>query len=343
MITYHGLVPEQAAALAQIERAVADGRGGFNVGGFAGAGKTELLKHTARAHPEAYLCALSNRTAALLREKTGRGATTIHRLIKQFRGFDEDGQPTFRQKGFWAPLVLLDESSVVDTTLAADLAASAGTIIAFGDPAQLLPFGGRAQGFPTPDVTLQKIHRQALDSGIVRQAHRVRESGQFETDGEFQAVALAPDRDFFAADMILCCEHKTRVAINHYCRRLRGYQGAILRKGEPLLCSKNDYKREIYNGERWTVDEDCRLGRDRLVISDGRDTKRLSSVAVEDLWTGAKDAVQFRLGYAGTVTAAQGAEWASVVLVNERSFDTRWLYTAITRASNQLIVTKGRK
>jgi ATP-dependent exoDNAse (exonuclease V) alpha subunit len=46
----------------------------------------------------------------------------------------------------------------------------------------------------------------------------------------------------------------------------------------------------------------------------------------------------FRLAYAATVAQAQGSEWPRVLIVNERPFDRRWVYTAITRASKGVVM-----
>jgi ATP-dependent exoDNAse (exonuclease V) alpha subunit len=109
------------------------------------------------------------------------------------------------------------------------------------------------------------------------------------------------------------------------------------------MATKNDYGRGIFNGEIWRVVEDCSLGHDPLIISDGEKTQTLKNVAVEGLWAGDSDAIQFRLGYAQTVYAAQGSEWSSVLLVNQKPKNPKWVYTGITRASKRILVVETRR
>jgi ATP-dependent exoDNAse (exonuclease V) alpha subunit len=114
-----------------------------------------------------------------------------------------------------------------------------------------------------------------------------------------------------------------------------------LKAGEPVMPTRNYYAKGIFNGEIWHVLRDCALGRDQLAISDGRETRTLKSVAVEGLWTTKDpDVIQFRLGYAQTVHAAQGSEWSSVLLLNQKPKNPQWVYTGITRASHRVLVVE---
>jgi hypothetical protein len=66
----------------------------------------------------------SNRAAAMLRQKTGRGLT-IHSQIKIFDGLAENGSPMFRDKhGYRADATFVDKASVVGKQLADDLRTS---------------------------------------------------------------------------------------------------------------------------------------------------------------------------------------------------------------------------
>ena len=54
---------------------------------------------------------------------------------------------------------------------------------------------------------------------------------------------------------------------------------------------------------------------------------------------------EFAYGYAITVHKAQGSEWDKVLVLEERfPFDkeehARWLYTAVTRASDKLVLLR---
>jgi ATP-dependent exoDNAse (exonuclease V) alpha subunit len=189
---------------------------------------------------------------------------------------------------------------------------------------------------------LTTVHRQAWDSAIIRQAHAVRETGQFEPDGtDFQVRQEVIERDILDADIVLCCRKETRAKINLVKRRMLGRTRATLRRGEPLVAVQSWRKLDIYSGQIWTVAHDCQInGKAPLFITDGVQTKTLFRMSVEDIWTWSDDkfSLPFRLGYAMTVAQAQGSEWPRVFLVNQRPFDRRWIYTAITRASKGIVV-----
>lgn len=61
-------------------------------------------------------------------------------------------------------------------------------------------------------------------------------------------------------------------------------------------------------------------------------------------WTTRKRYDEFDYGYALTVHKAQGSQWNNVVLFDEswafRDSRERWLYTAITRAAETLIIVR---
>ena len=56
-------------------------------------------------------------------------------------------------------------------------------VIACGDPGQLSPVNDERY-FVRPDAQLTEIHRQALDSAIIRQAHHVRAGRGYTMDGD---------------------------------------------------------------------------------------------------------------------------------------------------------------
>ncbi len=78
-----------------------------------------------------------------------------------------------------------------------------------------------------------------------------------------------------------------------------------------------------------------------ILLEDG--PRRLHPLAV--VWNGripenVSRAASFALAYAATVHKAQGSEWPRVLVIDE--FDSedraRWLYTAITRASDEVVI-----
>ena len=84
-----------------------------------------------------------------------------------------------------ADLIVLDEVSMVNETMAADLMSFGKPILVLGDPGQLPPIKGEgAFTQAVPDVMLTEIHRQAEGSAIIRLATMARE-GKFIPFGTY--------------------------------------------------------------------------------------------------------------------------------------------------------------
>ncbi len=174
----------------QQEQAIIDavGNGLLIITGGPGTGKTTILNGVLELFEQMGLtCALAaptGRAAKRLTEVTGRDASTIHRLLET--DIDPATGKMFFLRSESNPLkadaVIVDEMSMVDIELLSSLlqAIPAGKrLILVGDPDQLPPVG---PGFPflnmlrsnvLPAVRLTEIFRQAQESLIVMNAHRV--------------------------------------------------------------------------------------------------------------------------------------------------------------------------
>jgi ATP-dependent exoDNAse (exonuclease V) alpha subunit len=243
--------------------------------------------------------------------------------------------------------VLLDESSMIGDDIGRDLLATGAKVIACGDPGQLPPVREQ-QFFRRADVTLIEIHRQALESSILRQAHAVRSGGSYAADGP--CIRVAPDGtddDLRDVDVVLCWTNRTRDHMNAKCRRVRGYWQLTPQVGEPVVCLKNASQYGIFNGATYTLLQPF-LEADTSIVLD------VDSVAMEiprvtfrgipsALGNDVEATTAFDFGYAMTVHKAQGSEWDSVVLVDEyRRYEQRkeWLYTGITRAAERILIVR---
>ena len=156
--------------------------------GGPGTGKTTILNGIlsllGQMQLRCLLAAPTGRAAKRLSEVTGESASTIHRLLEA--GIDPNTGRMFFAKDASNPLkadvVIVDEMSMVDVELLYSLlqAVPMGKrLILVGDPDQLPPVG---PGFPfgdclrsgmLPSVRLTEIFRQAQQSLIVMNAHRV--------------------------------------------------------------------------------------------------------------------------------------------------------------------------
>ena len=156
--------------------------------GGPGTGKTTILNGIlalmGQMQLRCLLAAPTGRAAKRLTEVTGEDASTIHRLLEA--GIDpHTGKMYFardEENPLKADVIIVDEMSMVDIQLLHSLlrAIPAGKrLILVGDPDQLPPVG---PGFPfadclragiLPSVRLTEIFRQAQQSLIVMNAHRV--------------------------------------------------------------------------------------------------------------------------------------------------------------------------
>ena len=156
--------------------------------GGPGTGKTTILKGIlsllGRMQLKCLLAAPTGRAAKRLTEVTGEDASTIHRLLEA--GIDPHTGNMFfardEENPLKADVVIVDEMSMVDLPLLHSLLRSIAPrkrLILVGDPDQLPPVG---PGFPfsdclrsgvLPSVRLTDIFRQAQQSLIVMNAHRV--------------------------------------------------------------------------------------------------------------------------------------------------------------------------
>ena len=158
------------------------------VTGGPGTGKTTILNGIlslfGQMQMRCLLAAPTGRAAKRLTEVTGEEASTIHRLLEA--GIDQNTGQMFFAKDESNPLkadaVIIDEMSMVDVQLLHSLLqAIPGNkrIILVGDPDQLppvgpgFPFGDMLRSGELPSVRLTEVFRQAQESLIVMNAHRV--------------------------------------------------------------------------------------------------------------------------------------------------------------------------
>jgi len=156
--------------------------------GGPGTGKTTILNGIlellGQMQLRCLLAAPTGRAAKRLTEVTGEEASTIHRLLEA--GIDQHTGLMFfardEENPLKADVVIIDEMSMVDVQLLHSLLMAiprGKRLILVGDPDQLPPVG---PGFPfsdmlrsgqLPTVRLTEIFRQAQESLIVINAHRV--------------------------------------------------------------------------------------------------------------------------------------------------------------------------
>jgi len=261
-----------------------------------------------------------------------------------------------------ANLVVIDECSMVDERMGMDLLSFKTPVLVIGDPAQLPPVKGG--GFFTdrePNMMLTEIHRQAWDSPVLTLATKVR-MGESLEDGEYgQSLVMhgKPQQELVCqADQILVGRNETRRRCNSRMRSLLGLgaQDELPVVGDRLVCLRNDHMEGLLNGTIWTVDEvSPGVCEDRVCLTvTNEDGQQVTVEAHVHFFQGReselpyyeiREAQLFDFGYALTTHKSQGSQWPSVFIFDEsyvfRGSAKNWLYTAITRASEKVVVCRG--
>ncbi|WP_354642614.1 ATP-dependent RecD-like DNA helicase [Kitasatospora camelliae] len=328
------------------------------------------------------LAAPTGRAAKRLAELTGAEASTVHRLLELRPGGDAAYD---RDRPLDADLVVVDEASMLDLILANKLvkAVAPGAHLLFvGDVDQLPSVGAGevlrdllAPGSPVPSVRLTRIFRQAQQSGVVTNAHRINEGLPPVTDGlpDFflfaeedaeraagltvdvvarripQRFGLDPRRDV----QVLAPMHRGPAGAGNLNTLLqaavtpareglaeRRFGGRTFRVGDKVTQIRNNYdkgKNGVFNG---TVG---------VVTSLSVDDQRLTVLTDEDeeVPYDFDELDELAHAYAVTIHRSQGSEYPAVVIPVTTSAWTmlqrNLLYTAVTRARKLVVLVGSRK
>lgn len=179
--------------------------------GGPGTGKTTTINTIIRYFDEEgmdiLLAAPTGRAAKRMTEATGYEARTIHRMLEINGGMEDGSRARFERNGenpLEADVVIIDEMSMVDIYLFKSLleAVSVGTrLILVGDvdqlpsvgPGQVLQDLIESKSFPT--VMLKKIYRQAGESDIVMNAHRINMGQKIALNNKSKDFFFLPRND----------------------------------------------------------------------------------------------------------------------------------------------------
>jgi exodeoxyribonuclease V alpha subunit len=327
------------------------------------------------------LAAPTGRAAKRLAELTGHEAATIHRLLQLRPG----GEPSFDASSpLDADLVVVDETSMVDVILANKLVkavAPGAHLLLVGDVDQLPSVGAGevlrdllAAG-SLPVVRLTKIFRQAQQSGIVVNAHRIN-GGQLPSlsgfddffwfgceDGEQTAglvvdivarripgrFGLDPRRDV----QVLCPMHRGPAGAGNLNLLLqealtpfregapeRRYGGRVFRVGDKVTQLRNNYDKGaagIFNGTVGVVTG--------LSVEDHTLTVRTDEDESVDY--GFDELDELAHAYAVTIHRSQGSEYPAVVIplttASWMMLQRNLLYTGVTRAKRLVVLAGSRR
>lgn len=268
-------------------------------------------------------------------------------------------------------LIIIDEASMVDEVIWGNLRSYGIPIIVVGDHGQLPPIKGSFNLIEEPQLTLDEIHRQARMNPIIGLSIQAREHGCIKF-GTYSDTVIKYDMASHEAQeamqellnsvhtdtLVLCGYNSTRIKLNTHIRGALGFETAEPAPGDRVICLRNNHKKHIFNGMLGTLQSIKRVDdawyMAEIVMDDEEDVyKDLISVAQFNAptamnFTDKRSQIMrgdlFDFGYALTVHKAQGSQAKRVILFEERfrkmSGDEwkRWLYTAVTRAEEELYI-----
>ncbi|MFJ7997421.1 ATP-dependent RecD-like DNA helicase [Streptomyces sp. NPDC096310] len=328
------------------------------------------------------LAAPTGRAAKRLAELTGAEASTVHRLLELRPGGDAAYD---RDRPLDADLVVVDEASMLDLLLANKLVkavAPGAHLLLVGDVDQLPSVGAGevlrdllAQSGPVPSVRLTRIFRQAQQSGVVTNAHRINSGAHPVTEG--------------LSDFFLFVEEETedagRVTVDVAARRIpakfgldprrdiqvlapmhRGPAGAgtlngllqqAITPGRPDLPEKRLGGRVFRVGDKVTqIRNNYEKGRNGVfngtvgvVTSLNQEDQRLTVLTDEDeeVPYDFDELDELAHAYAVTIHRSQGSEYPAVVIPVTTGawmmLQRNLLYTAVTRAKKLVVLVGSRK
>ncbi|AEM87353.1 SF1B family DNA helicase RecD2 [Streptomyces violaceusniger] len=328
------------------------------------------------------LAAPTGRAAKRLSELTGAEASTVHRLLELRPGGDAAYD---RDRPLDADLVVVDEASMLDLLLANKLvkAVPPGAHLLFvGDVDQLPSVGAGevlrdllAPGSPVPAVRLTRIFRQAQQSGVVTNAHRINEgvppvtqglsdfflfveddteeAGRLTVDVAARRIpakfGLDPRRDV----QVLAPMHRGPAGagtLNGLLQQAitparpdlpeRRLGGRVFRVGDKVTQIRNNYEKGangVFNG---TVGVVTSLDTDeqRLIVRTDED---------EEVPYDFDELDELAHAYAVTIHRSQGSEYPAVVIPVTTGawmmLQRNLLYTAVTRAKRLVVLVGSRR
>ncbi|MER5894176.1 ATP-dependent RecD-like DNA helicase [Streptomyces sp. NPDC001876] len=375
------LAPEQEAAVRlALSRKVAVLTGG------PGCGKSFTVRSVvelARAKKaKVVLAAPTGRAAKRLSELTGAEASTVHRLLELKPGGDAAYD---RDRPLDADLVVVDEASMLDLLLANKLVkavAPGAHLLLVGDVDQLPSVGAGevlrdllAEGGPVPAVRLTTIFRQAQQSGVVTNAHRINSGVPPLTEGLSDFFLFVEDETedagVLAVDVaarripakfglnprrdvqVLAPMHRGPAGAGHLNGLLqqaitpgrpdlpeKRFGGRVFRVGDKVTQIRNNYDKGengVFNG---TVG---------VVTALDVDEQKLTVLTDEDeeIPYDFDELDELAHAYAMTIHRSQGSEYPAVVIPVTTSawmmLQRNLLYTAVTRAKKLVVLVGSRK
>jgi len=299
--------------------------------------------------------------------------STIHSLIYSVVENEQQQIVAWKKKDrLKVDLIIIDEASMLDQEIWLDLLSYRIPILAVGDHGQLPPIHGYFNLMKEPILRLESIHRQEINNPIIDVSILARTQGDIpvasygpkvkkllktdpETAEQVESYLQRADEE----TLIVCGYNNTRLRLNQYLRSLKGFEEEDPQAGDRVICLRNNHQKQIYNGMLGTLERIRRIDKNYFeIIVDFDDQNHVyEGLAVAKQFNSPKTisfnsqdrqllkkADLFDFAYALTVHKAQGSQAKRVIVFEERFKQMsdedwrRWLYTAVTRAEEELII-----
>ena len=349
--------------------------------GGPGTGKTtiinSILKIFNRLRLKILLAAPTGRAAKRMSEATGCGAKTIHRMLEY--NPEKGGFKRNENNPLECNLLVVDEASMIDTLLMFSMLKAVppeAALILVGDVNQLPSVGAGnvlndvIESGLVPVVTLTEIFRQAKESRIVINAHRINggempflkadgNGGDFyfiEQDNPEKIIEIIrelvteriPKRfglDSIDEIQVLTPMHRGVLgssSLNEVLQEaLNPAEVSLVRgekkykTGDKVMQVRNNYEKDVFNGD---------IGRIKSI--DSADQKMVVSFDGRPVEYDFHELDDIILSYAVSVHKSQGSEYPAIVMpVHTQHYmllQRNLIYTALTRG-RRLVVMVGTK
>lgn len=268
-------------------------------------------------------------------------------------------------------LIIVDEASMVNEIIWNDLCSYKIPIVVVGDHGQLPPIKGSFNLMESPVLKLEEIHRQARDNPIIKLSIIARKYGFIpagdyadkvkkisRSDAESQEAVEDLLHSYNKDTFILCGYNKTRVKLNNFVRNALDFESPIPTSGDRVICLRNNHIKKIYNGMLGTVQSiekqdndwyfaEIMLDNEKKIYKGLISSQQFGNLTPINFTQERRKIMKgdlFDFGYAMTVHKAQGSQAKRIILFEERfrQMDDiqwqRWLYTAVTRAIEELFI-----
>lgn len=388
-----GIEWEQGIQYEQLQREAISGcmnNHVFILTGGPGTGKTTTLNAVIslcrQRKLKIKLAAPTGRAAKRMADLTGAPAQTIHRLLEVDFGTSSHSFKRKEDNPLTCDVLIIDEMSMVDTLLMESLLHAVRPrtrLIMVGDSNQLPSVGAGnilrdliASG-RVPMVELREIFRQAAQSLIVTNAHRIVRGempvlNDRKNDFFFMPTASEEDTLRLVIDLcrtrlpnsygysplediqVLCPSRMGVVGTQNINKELQlalnppsknhpevKYGNALFRTGDKIMQTKNDYDAEWRRGAELShgiFNGDIGIIRRADKVNAKLDIDFDGRMAVYD----GEMMKKIEHAYAVTIHKSQGSEYPAVIIPLPNGMDRltyrNLLYTAVTRAKSTLII-----